>query len=132
MATLALPRKTLHITSIPVPLAGWTLHTTLLRRPLIHAQRDPLTRTWRIQVAISVLPDPLASEIHAWVTLLRSQGRGEGEVRDYRSIRRYLTHIAPVLTMWTVADVTLREISRLTKLRRWYPTCRDESASRSR
>ncbi|WP_331755899.1 GGDEF domain-containing protein [Streptomyces sp. NBC_01643] len=46
MATLALPRKTLHITAIAVPLAGWTLHT-VLRRRLIQAQRDPLTSTWR-------------------------------------------------------------------------------------
>ncbi|MFG2676888.1 hypothetical protein [Streptomyces sp. NPDC048445] len=66
----------------------------------------------RIQAAISVLPDPLASEIHAWVTLLRSQGRREGEARDYRSIRRYLAHIEPVLTTWTAAGVTtLRKIT---------------------
>jgi diguanylate cyclase (GGDEF)-like protein len=47
MTTLALPRKTLHITALAVPLAGWTLHTTVLRRRLVQAQRDPLTSTWR-------------------------------------------------------------------------------------
>ncbi|MFE7332829.1 GGDEF domain-containing protein [Streptomyces sp. NPDC057565] len=47
MTTLALPRKTLHITALAVPLAGWTLHTTLLRRRLVQARRDPLTSTWR-------------------------------------------------------------------------------------
>ncbi|MGW3638588.1 GGDEF domain-containing protein [Streptomyces sp. NPDC005143] len=47
MTTLALPRKTLHITAMAVPLAGWTLHTTVLRRRLVQAQRDPLTSTWR-------------------------------------------------------------------------------------
>ncbi|WP_328541076.1 GGDEF domain-containing protein [Streptomyces sp. NBC_00344] len=46
MTTQALPR-TLHITAMALPLAGWTLHTTVLRRRLIQAQRDPLTTTWR-------------------------------------------------------------------------------------
>ncbi|WP_327270795.1 GGDEF domain-containing protein (plasmid) [Streptomyces sp. NBC_01218] len=44
--TYALP-KTLHITAMAVPLAGWTLHTTVLRRRLTQAQRDPLTGCWR-------------------------------------------------------------------------------------
>ncbi|MFE1521380.1 GGDEF domain-containing protein, partial [[Kitasatospora] papulosa] len=43
----ALPRTALHITAMAVPLAGWTLHTTVLRRRLAQAQRDPLTGTWR-------------------------------------------------------------------------------------
>ncbi|MFD9054828.1 hypothetical protein ACH4M8_28360 [Streptomyces albidoflavus] len=74
-------------------------------------RRQDVNLAW-IQVTISVLPDPLASEIHAWVTLLRSQGRREGDVRDYRSIRRYLAHIEPVLTTWTAAGVTtLRKIT---------------------
>ncbi|MEV7239495.1 GGDEF domain-containing protein [Streptomyces sp. NPDC051020] len=30
-----------------MPLAGWTLHTTVLRRRLVQARRDPLTSTWR-------------------------------------------------------------------------------------
>ncbi|MDQ0710688.1 site-specific recombinase XerC [Streptomyces luteogriseus] len=68
-------------------------------------RRRDVNLAW-IQAAISVLPDQLASEIHAWVSLLRSQGRREGEVRDYRSIRRYFAHIQPVLTTWTAAGVT--------------------------
>ncbi|MFI9781530.1 hypothetical protein ACIHCV_44225 [Streptomyces sp. NPDC051956] len=79
-----------------------------------------------IQATIDALPDPLAGEIRAWVTLLRSWGRREGETRDYRSIRRYLTHLKPVLATWTSAR------SRLTTLRRRYPACPDGSASRSR
>ncbi|MFJ8621052.1 GGDEF domain-containing protein [Streptomyces clavifer] len=47
MATTALPRTALHLTAMAVPLAGWTLHTTVLRRRLVQAQRDPLTGTWR-------------------------------------------------------------------------------------
>ncbi|WUW26993.1 GGDEF domain-containing protein (plasmid) [Streptomyces sp. NBC_01463] len=47
MTTTALPRTALHLTAMAVPLAGWTLHTTLLRRRLVEAQRDPLTGTWR-------------------------------------------------------------------------------------
>ncbi|MFD9788671.1 GGDEF domain-containing protein [[Kitasatospora] papulosa] len=45
--TSALPRTALHITAMAVPLAGWTLHTTVLRRRLVQARRDPLTGTWR-------------------------------------------------------------------------------------
>ncbi|MFF7794649.1 hypothetical protein [Streptomyces sp. NPDC007991] len=63
-------------------------------------RRQDVNLVW-IQAATSVLPDPLASEIRAWVTLLRNQGRHEGELRDYRSIRRYFAHIQPVLTTWT-------------------------------
>ncbi|MFI6125361.1 GGDEF domain-containing protein [Streptomyces sp. NPDC051064] len=47
MTTTALPRTALHITAMALPLAGWTLHTTVLRRRLVQAQRDPLTGTWR-------------------------------------------------------------------------------------
>ncbi|MEU4506775.1 GGDEF domain-containing protein [Streptomyces sp. NPDC024089] len=47
MTTLALTRKTLQLTALAVPLAGWTLHTTVLHRRLTQAQRDPLTTTWR-------------------------------------------------------------------------------------
>ncbi|HWU10546.1 MAG TPA: GGDEF domain-containing protein [Streptomyces sp.] len=47
MATALLPRKALHITAAVVPLAGWTLHTTVLHRRLTAAHRDPLTTTWR-------------------------------------------------------------------------------------
>ncbi|MEU2681320.1 GGDEF domain-containing protein [Streptomyces sp. NPDC007107] len=61
MPAIALPMKTLHITAMAVPLAGWTLHTTVLRRrlvraqhdlvraqhDLVRAQHDPLTGTWR-------------------------------------------------------------------------------------
>lgn len=74
-------------------------------------RRRDVNLVW-IQTAISVLPVPLASEIRAWVTLLRGQGRREGDVRDYRSIRRYLAHIEPVLATWTAAGVTtLRKIT---------------------
>ncbi|OEJ28974.1 hypothetical protein AS594_35705 [Streptomyces agglomeratus] len=74
-------------------------------------RRQDVNLAW-IQAAISARPDPLASEVRAWVTLLRSRGRREGEVRDYRSVRRYLAHIEPVLTAWTAVGVTtLREIT---------------------
>ncbi|GGZ18328.1 GGDEF domain-containing protein [Streptomyces nitrosporeus] len=47
MTTTLLPRKALHITAMALPLAGWTLHTTVLHRRLTQAHRDPLTGTWR-------------------------------------------------------------------------------------
>ena len=47
MTTALLPRKALHITAMALPLAGWTLHTTVLHRRLTQAHRDPLTGTWR-------------------------------------------------------------------------------------
>ncbi|NEA14143.1 GGDEF domain-containing protein [Streptomyces halstedii] len=50
MTTALLPRKALHITAVALPLAGWTLHTTVLHRRLTAAHRDPLTGTWRREV----------------------------------------------------------------------------------
>ncbi|MGZ2360935.1 GGDEF domain-containing protein [Streptomyces sp. 372A] len=49
MTTAALPRKALalHITAMALPLAGWTLHSTVLHHRLTQAHRDPLTGTWR-------------------------------------------------------------------------------------
>jgi diguanylate cyclase (GGDEF)-like protein len=47
MTTPALVRKSLHITTAAVPLAGWTLHALVMRRRLTAAHRDPLTRAWR-------------------------------------------------------------------------------------
>ncbi|MER6103689.1 GGDEF domain-containing protein [Streptomyces sp. NPDC001832] len=49
MTTALLPRKALHITAMAIPLAGWTLHTTVLHRRLTQAHRDPLTTTWRCE-----------------------------------------------------------------------------------
>ncbi|MCX0247980.1 GGDEF domain-containing protein [Streptomyces drozdowiczii] len=47
MTTALLPRKALHITAMALPLAGWTLHSTVLHHRLTQANRDPLTGAWR-------------------------------------------------------------------------------------
>ncbi|MFE8979077.1 GGDEF domain-containing protein [Streptomyces cyaneofuscatus] len=47
MTMTGLPKRTLHLTALAVPLAGWTLHTTVLHRRLTQAHQDPLTGTWR-------------------------------------------------------------------------------------
>ncbi|MER6526320.1 hypothetical protein [Streptomyces sp. NPDC001508] len=56
---------------------------------------------------------PVASEVRAWVDVLRSQGRREGEFRSWDGIRRYLAYVQPVLTPWTATGVaTLRETTQ--------------------
>ncbi|RAJ46785.1 diguanylate cyclase (GGDEF)-like protein [Streptomyces sp. KhCrAH-43] len=47
MTAALLPRKALRITAMALPLAGWTLHSTVLHHRLTQAHRDPLTGTWR-------------------------------------------------------------------------------------
>ncbi|MGQ4355843.1 GGDEF domain-containing protein [Streptomyces drozdowiczii] len=47
MITALLPRKALRITALALPLAGWTLHSTVLHHRLTQAHRDPLTGAWR-------------------------------------------------------------------------------------
>ncbi|MFF8632459.1 hypothetical protein [Streptomyces werraensis] len=66
-----------------------------------------------IEATLDALPQPVASEVRAWVDVLRSQGRREGEFRSWDGIRRYLTYVQPVLTDWTASGVgTLREITQ--------------------
>ncbi|MFI8235003.1 hypothetical protein ACIGDI_40050 [Streptomyces sp. NPDC085900] len=81
----------------------------LVDDPDLH--RDPdLTA---IEAALAALPQPTASEVRAWVDILRSQGRREGELRGWDGIRRYLDYLQPVLTGWAATGVTtLREISQ--------------------
>ncbi|MCX4451675.1 GGDEF domain-containing protein [Streptomyces sp. NBC_01789] len=47
MTAALLPRKALRITAMALPLAGWTLHSTVLHHRLTQANRDPLTTAWR-------------------------------------------------------------------------------------
>nr|WP_260616844.1 hypothetical protein [Streptomyces sp. WAC05458] len=81
----------------------------LVDDPDLHQDADLV---W-IEAALDVLPQPVASEVRAWVDLLRSQGRREDEFRSWDGIRRYLTYVQPVLTDWTASGVvTLREITQ--------------------
>jgi hypothetical protein len=77
--------------------------------PDLHRDADLV---W-IEAALDALPQPVASEVRAWVDVLRSQGRREGEFRSWDGIRHYLAYVQPVLTDWTAIGVaTLREITQ--------------------
>lgn len=65
-----------------------------------------------IEQALARLPEQIATEVRAWVTVLRGQGRREHEARNYHSIRRYLSTLMPVLESWIAGGViSLREIT---------------------
>ncbi|MFF4633185.1 hypothetical protein [Streptomyces griseorubiginosus] len=80
----------------------------LAEDPDLHRDRD---LEW-IEQALAKLPQQIATEVQAWVTVLRGQGRREHEARSYRSIRTYFSGLQSVLENWIADGVTsLREIS---------------------
>lgn len=83
-------------------------HGLLVEDPDLHQDAN---QVW-IETTLAALPDPLASEMATWVTVLRGQGRREAEPRGYDGIRRYLFTLQPALIAWTITGVTtLREIT---------------------
>ena len=82
----------------------------LVEDPELHRDRD---QVW-VESALAALPEPAASQVCTWVEVMREQGPREGEPRGYDGIRRYLSHLQPILTTWTTtAGVTsLREITK--------------------
>ncbi|MFG3168414.1 hypothetical protein [Streptomyces sp. NPDC048200] len=80
----------------------------LVEDPSLHRDRD---QEW-IDQALAKLPEQIATEVQAWVTVMRGQGRREHEARGYDSIRRYFSGFLAVLEEWIADGVTsLREIS---------------------
>jgi hypothetical protein len=80
----------------------------LIEDPDRHRDRS---REW-IEAAVHALPTPLGNEVQIWVIVLRGQGRRERQARSYRSIRRYLATLQPMLTSWAADGVTtLRQIT---------------------
>ncbi|WP_406303778.1 hypothetical protein OHA61_17275 [Streptomyces sp. NBC_00885] len=80
----------------------------LVEDPDLHRDRD---LEW-IEQALAKLPEQIATEVRAWVTVLRGQGRREHEARGYGSIRRYFSGFQSVLEDWIADGLTsLREIS---------------------
>ncbi|MFE7036082.1 hypothetical protein ACFU9Y_37855 [Streptomyces sp. NPDC057621] len=82
----------------------------LVEDPELHRDRDQM---W-IESVLAALPEPTAGQVRTWVKVMREQGPREGEPRGYDGIRRYVSHLEPVLTTWTAtADGTsLREIAK--------------------
>lgn len=80
----------------------------LVEDPALHRDRD---YEW-IEHALAGLPEQIATEVRAWVTVLRGQGRREHEPRSYYNIRSYFTAFKATLESWIADGVTsLREIS---------------------
>lgn len=80
----------------------------LIEDPDRHRDRN---QEW-IEATIDALPMSLGNEVRTWVTVLRGQGRRERPARGYRSIRRYLAALQPVLAGWANDGVTtLRQIT---------------------
>lgn len=100
MTTLVLTRKTLQLTAMAVPLAGWNLHTTVLHRRLTQARRDPLTTTWRREAFTTRAQRLLEHHADDVVLVLadadhfkhqrppRARGRGHRARRDRRPPER--------------------------------------------
>ncbi|MEV8071617.1 hypothetical protein [Streptomyces pseudogriseolus] len=60
---------------------------------------------------IDRLPEPMAKQMHAWVTVMRGGGRYEHPPAAYRLIRRYFRTVSSTLTAWAAAGKDLRQIT---------------------
>ncbi|RVX40931.1 hypothetical protein EDD27_3378 [Nonomuraea polychroma] len=65
-----------------------------------------------IQQRLAELPAGIADELHAWVRVLRGEGRRQHRAMSFETIRKYLGYLAPVLTGWAGKVASLREITR--------------------
>ncbi|UUV32314.1 tyrosine-type recombinase/integrase [Amycolatopsis roodepoortensis] len=64
-----------------------------------------------IAARIDTLPEPMAGHLHAWVRVLRGQGRRRHQPASYERIRRYLSLALPVLLCWAEAGLDMRQIT---------------------
>lgn len=65
-----------------------------------------------IEQRLAELPAGIADELRAWVRVLRGEGRREHRAMSFKTIRKYLGYLAPVLTHWVGKAASLREITR--------------------
>jgi integrase len=70
---------------------------------------DPEERA--VAARIQTLPEPIASEVRRWVTVLRGQGRRAHRARSSSVIRKYVDNAHPVLTAWSDTLASLREVT---------------------
>jgi hypothetical protein len=61
--------------------------------------------------AISQLPHQFRTEITAWITVLRGQGRRRHQALLPTTIRRYVDHVIPALLDWSTRVDSLREVT---------------------
>jgi len=67
--------------------------------------------TWT-ENTLAALPAQIATELRAWVTVMRGQGRRAHQARDYAVIRSYLSRMLPVVVEWsTLGIISLREVT---------------------
>lgn len=64
-----------------------------------------------IAAKLTVLPGPLAAQVHVWVRVMRGQGRRCHRAADYARIRRNLSTALPVLKAWASVGLDLRQIT---------------------
>ncbi|MGW7276525.1 hypothetical protein ACWGH5_39280 [Streptomyces sp. NPDC054864] len=65
-----------------------------------------------VRAMISRLPEPMATELGAWVRVMRGSGRYRHPAVGWRRIRLNLYIVSPTLKTWSAAASSLREITR--------------------
>src|SRR5208282_2594177 len=63
-----------------------------------------------IEHRLQGIPPGIAGELHRWVLVLRGEGRREHRPMPFETIRKYLSYLNPVLTVWAARITSLREI----------------------
>jgi hypothetical protein len=59
----------------------------------------------------ATVPACFRSEVGTWIKVLRGQGRRPSPVKEWRTARRYLGYVLPVLADWATEFTSLREIT---------------------
>ncbi|MFD3524874.1 hypothetical protein [Streptomyces sp. NPDC058653] len=78
---------------------------------LLHEERRRCHQVRALEERIALLPEPMAGQIHAWVSVMRGEGRFPHLSAGYERIHRYLYILWPVLTDWANAGLDLRQIT---------------------
>jgi hypothetical protein len=64
-----------------------------------------------IEHRLREFPLEIASELHRWVLVLRGEGHRQHRPMAFETIRKYLSYLYPVLTVWSGRVTSLREIT---------------------
>ncbi|MEV0446249.1 hypothetical protein AB0I84_46095 [Streptomyces spectabilis] len=95
-------------------IAGQPVIDILKRIGMLEEDREPSVTRW-FHEKVAALPEPMASELHIWMTVMRdgSDTPPRRRLRSPVTIRFQLNHALPALTKWAdEGHTSLREIAR--------------------
>jgi hypothetical protein len=77
---------------------------------LVHVDKQAVLDGWLTR-RLAPLPDPIRTEVHGWVEVLRGRGPRAGRARKATTIQGYLRALAPALADWSARYQSLRQVT---------------------